>query len=99
MLNICRTIDHENVRISLEGRLDAASAPALERELMGSLDGATSVTLDLEKLDFISSAGLRVLLAAQKIMNLQGEMKVVRVGEAVMKVFELSGFSNILTIE
>ena len=67
--------------------------------MKGSLEGATSLTLDLEKLEYISSAGLRVLLAAQKIMNQQGEIKVAHVSETVMEIFEVTGFSDILTIE
>ena len=99
MLNIVKTIENEKVQIALEGRLDTTTAPELEAELKGSLAGATSLTLDLEKLEYISSAGLRVLLAAQKIMNQQGEMKVVHVGETIMEIFEVTGFSDILTIE
>ena len=79
MLNITKTIDQETVRIALEGDLDTVTSPAFEAELKDSLVGAASLTLDLEKLEYISSAGLRVLLVAQKIMNRQGEMKVVRV--------------------
>ncbi|MBR5738668.1 MAG: STAS domain-containing protein [Lachnospiraceae bacterium] len=99
MLNILKTKENANVRIALEGRLDTTTAPELEAALKEALDGATSLTLDMEKLEYISSAGLRVLLATQKIMNRQGEMKVVRVGETVMEVFEVTGFSEILTIE
>lgn len=99
MLNILKTKENANVRIALEGRLDTTTAPELEAALKEALDGATSLTFDMEKLEYISSAGLRVLLATQKIMNRQGEMKVVRVGETVMEVFEVTGFSEILTIE
>ena len=98
MLNICKTIENENVRIFLDGRLDTTTAPELEAELKDSLNGATSLTLDMEKLEYISSAGLRVLLSTQKLMNQQGEMKVVHVGEAIMEIFEVTGFSDILTI-
>jgi len=99
MLNICKTTEKEAVLISLEGRLDTTTAPDLEKELKSSLDGVASLTLDLEKLEYISSAGLRVLLAAQKTMNQQGEMKLVHVGETIMEIFEVTGFSDILTIE
>lgn len=99
MLNICKKAEKEAVFITLDGRLDTTTAPELEAELKGSLEGATSLTLDLEKLEYISSAGLRVLLAAQKIMNQQGEMKVAHVSETVMEIFEVTGFSDILTIE
>ena len=99
MLNICKTTDNENVRIALEGDLDTITSPEFEKELKDSLDGAASLTLDLEKLEYISSAGLRVLLVGQKIMNQQGEMKVVNVSETIMEIFEVTGFSDILTIE
>ena len=99
MLTICKASENENVTISLEGRLDTTTAPELETELKDSLGGAASLTLDMEKLEYISSAGLRVLLAAQKTMNKQGEMKVVRVNQTIMEIFEVTGFSDILTIE
>ena len=99
MLNICKKAEKEAVFIALEGRLDTTTAPDLEKELKSSLEGVTSLTLDLEKLEYISSAGLRVLLAAQKTMNQQGKMKVVHVCETIMEVFEVTGFSDILTIE
>ena len=99
MLNICKKAEKEVVFIALEGRLDTTTAPDLEKELKSSLEGVTSLTLDLEKLEYISSAGLRVLLAAQKTMNQQGEMKVIHVCETIMEIFEVTGFSDILTIE
>jgi anti-sigma B factor antagonist len=85
--------------IALAGRLDTATSPELEAELKGSLDGVTNLTLDLENLDYLSSAGLRVLLSAQKRMARQGEMKVTHVNETIMEIFEVTGFSDILTIE
>ncbi|MBQ9031311.1 MAG: STAS domain-containing protein [Parasporobacterium sp.] len=84
--------------LALEGRLDTTTAPELEDELKTSLDGVTSLTFDFEKLEYISSAGLRVLLAAQKTMNQQGEMKVTHVNETIMEIFEVTGFTDILTI-
>lgn len=99
MLNIVKAIDHENVRIALEGRLDTTTAQALEEELKSILNGVSSLTIDMEKLEYISSAGLRVLLSAQKVMNKQGEMKVTHVGETIMEIFEVTGFSDILTID
>ena len=86
------------LKIALQGRLDTATAPELEEVIKSSLDGVTELVLDLEKLDYISSAGLRVLLAAQKIMNRQGAMKVQNVNETVGEIFEVTGFSDILTI-
>ena len=99
MLNLSKTIEDKSVKIALEGRLDTTTAPGLEAELKPALEGVTSLIIDCEKLEYISSAGLRVLLAAQKIMNKQGEMKVTHVGEAIMEIFEVTGFSDILTIE
>lgn len=85
--------------VALEGRLDTTTAPELETTLQKSLDGITSLTIDLENLEYISSAGLRVLLSAQKKMNSQGSMKVIHVNEMVMEVFEVTGFTDVLTIE
>ena len=85
--------------IALEGRLDTTSAPDLEMELKTSLDGVTDLTLDLTNLDYISSAGLRVLLSAHKTMMKQGQMKVTNASEIVREVFEVTGFCDILTIE
>ena len=82
-----------------EGRLDTVTSPELETVLKDSLDGVTELIFDFEKLEYISSAGLRVLLAAQKRMNSQGTMKVVHVAEIIMEIFEVTGFSDILTIE
>ena len=99
MLNINKTLENGKATFSLIGRLDTTTAPQLEKELKDSLDGVTELVLDFEKLDYISSAGLRVLLAAQKIMNKQGSMKVAHVNETIMEIFEVTGFSDILTIE
>ena len=83
---------------ALEGRLDTTTAPEFDETLKGSLEGVTDLTLDLKKLDYLSSAGLRVLLSAQKMMNRQGTMTVKNVNETIMEVFEITGFSDILTI-
>ena len=82
-----------------EGRLDTTTSPELETVLKGSLDGVTELVFDFGKLEYISSAGLRVLLSAQKKMNEQGSMKLVHVGEMIMEIFDVTGFSEILTIE
>ena len=99
MLDINKTIENGNGAFALEGRLDTNTAPELEKELKDCFDGLTNLTLDFEKLEYISSAGLRVLLSAQKIMNQQGEMKVVHANETIMEIFEVTGFTDILTIE
>ena len=85
--------------VSLKGRLDTTTAPQLEKELKPELPGIRKLVLDLTDLTYISSAGLRVLLSSQKIMNKQGEMIVRGAGEDVMDIFEITGFTNILNIE
>ena len=99
MLNINKTVEGKALNVSLEGRLDTTTAPKLEAELKESLNGVTEVVLDFEKLEYISSAGLRVLLSAQKIMNKQGSMKLIHVNDTIQEIFEVTGFSDILTIE
>ncbi len=99
MLNIEKTIEDKRLVIALAGRLDTATAPQLETELKDCLDGVEALTLDFENLDYISSAGLRVLLSAQKTMNRQGEMKVIHVNETIGEIFEITGFTDVLTIE
>ena len=85
--------------IELEGRLDTMTAPQLEAELNESMPGAESLILDFSKLDYISSAGLRALLSAYKVMTTKGGMKVTHVNDIVREVFDVTGFSDILTIE
>ncbi|MBR4539395.1 MAG: STAS domain-containing protein [Clostridia bacterium] len=87
------------LEIALAGRLDTMTAPDLEAELKSCLDGVDSLTLDCEKLDYISSAGLRVLLTAHKTMSGKGGMRLIHINEVVQEVFEVTGFSDILTIE
>ena len=99
MLNITKTIENGKAAFSLEGRLDTVTSPSLEAELKDSLDGISELAMDFEKLEYISSAGLRVLLAAQKEMNKRGVMKLAHVNETIMEIFEVTGFSDILTIE
>ena len=99
MLRFDKTTENGSARFALEGRLDTSSAPELEQALKDALPGLSELTLDLEKLEYISSAGLRVLLAAHKAMSRQGTMKVRHVNETVMEVFAVTGFSDILTIE
>jgi anti-sigma B factor antagonist len=85
--------------LALEGRLDTVSSPELEQVLKDSLTGITDLTFDFAKLEYVSSAGLRVLLSVQKIMNRQGKLKIVNVSQTIMEIFEVTGFSDILTIE
>jgi anti-sigma B factor antagonist len=98
-MTINKTVNGSTLCIALEGRLDTTTAPELENELKNSLPGVTELIMDFEKLDYISSAGLRVLLYAQKTMTKQGSMKIIHANEMVMEVFEVTGFSDILTIE
>lgn len=98
-MTITKTQNGSELAVVVEGRLDTITAPELEKELNESLEGVTSLIFDLKKLDYVSSAGLRVLLSAQKKMNKQGEMKLIHVNETIMEIFEVTGFSDILTIE
>ncbi len=98
MLNINKTKENQSAIVSLEGRLGTVTAPELEKELHALRPGLTELKLDFAKLDYISSAGLRVLLSAQKVMNKQGEMTLTNGSETVMEIFEVTGFSDILTI-
>lgn len=97
-MTINKNLEGTKLTILLEGRLDTTTSPALEAELKQALDGITELIFDFEKLEYISSAGLRILLAAQKVMNKQGSMVVMNVNEVIAEVFEVTGFSDILTI-
>jgi len=87
------------LNLAVEGRLDTTTAPQLEAELKQSISGVETLVLDFANLEYLSSAGLRVLLAAQKVMNKQGEMIIRNVNETIAEIFEITGFSDILTIE
>lgn len=91
--------DGSKLYVMVEGRLETSTAPQLEAELKGTLDGVTDLTVDFEKLQYISSAGLRVLLMAQKLMNKQGSMVIKNANDDIMEVFDLTGFSNVLNVE
>ena len=97
-MTITKTAENGTLRIALEGRLDTNTAPQLEAGLKTSLSGITELELDFSGLEYISSAGLRVLLAAQKTMSRQGKMTIRNVNETIMEVFEITGFVEILTI-
>ena len=99
-MTIEKTNNEGTVHLKVEGRLDTSTAPELEAELQESLADATALVLDFAELEYISSAGLRVLLAAQKQMNAKsGAMKVQHVNESIMEVFDITGFADILTIQ
>jgi anti-sigma B factor antagonist len=91
--------NQEETSIELAGRLDTTTAPALDKTINNDIEGTKSLILDFKSLEYISSAGLRVLLGAQKKMQKIGSMKVIKVREEVMEVFEMTGFADILTIE
>lgn len=99
MLNIDKKVNENEMTLVLAGRLDTNTAPELEKEIKESIDGVNLLTIDMQGLEYISSAGLRVLLSTQKIMTRQGELKIRNVGEVVMEIFEVTGFADILTIE
>lgn len=99
MLNINKTIDNDQAVLTLEGRLDTITAPQLEDAIKSEISGLTQLTLDFDQLEYISSAGLRVLLMAQKIMDKQGKMTIVDANDDILEIFEVTGFSEILTIE
>lgn len=98
-MTIKKTKNSSEYTLTLDGRLDTTTAPQLEAELTSGMDDATSLVFDFEKLEYISSAGLRVLLMAQKKMNKQGKMKICNVNDTIREVFDITGFADILTVE
>ena len=99
MLDIKKETNGGALKIILDGRLDTTTCPSLEATLNGALDGVTDLKFDFAKLSYISSAGLRVLLSCQKIMNKQGKMAISNASSEVKEIFDVTGFSDILTIE
>ena len=98
-MNIVKTQEGSKLTVALEGRLDTVTAPQLEAELRTSVTGTDELVFDLAGLDYVSSAGLRVLLSAQKVMNRQGKMVIRNVKPEIMDIFEVTGFVDILDIE
>ena len=98
-MTIEKTMTGEALTIKVSGRLDTQTAPELEKELDASLAGLKDLTFDMTDLEYVSSAGLRVILKAQKAMNAQGSMKLTGVNDSIMEVFDITGFLDILTIE
>ena len=98
-MTIEKNLNGTELIVALTGRLDTTTAPQLEAEFKQSIDGVEKLVLDFAALDYLSSAGLRVLLAAQKVMNKQGEMIIKNVNETIKEIFEITGFVDILTIE
>lgn len=99
MLEIKKNLDGEKLAVALAGRLDTTTSPQLETELRSALDGIKELVFDFKDLAYISSAGLRVLLSAQKTMNKQGSMKICNVNSDIMEIFDVTGFVDILDIE
>lgn len=98
-MEIIKTQNGDALTVEVKGRLDTTTSPELEESVKSSLSGVKELAFDFAELEYISSAGLRVLLSAQKIMNQQGSMKVIHVNDVVQEVFEVTGFNDILTIE
>ena len=98
-MNIIKSLEGKTLTVALEGRLDTTTAPQLESEIKQSIADNTELILDFAKLEYLSSAGLRVLLAAQKVMNKQGKMVIRNVNDVISEVFEVAGFAEILTVE
>jgi len=98
-MTISKNLNGSALTLSLEGRLDTTTAPQLDAEVQNSLGGVTELVLDFANLEYISSAGLRVLLSAQKVMNKQGSMVIRNVNETIAEVFNITGFNDVLTIE
>lgn len=98
-MEITKTLEGTALTVALEGRLDTTTAPKLEGELKLSINGITELVFDFEKLEYISSAGLRVLLMAQKVMSKQGKMVIRNVCDEIKEIFEITNFISIFTIE
>ena len=98
-MTIIKMLEEKKLTITLTGRLDTTTAPQLETELKQNISGVEELVLDFSGLEYLSSAGLRVLLSTQKVMNRQGHMVVRNVNEIIMEIFEVTGFVDVLTIE
>ena len=98
-MTIDKNLNGTELVMAFNGRMDTSTAPLFEAEIKSGLDGVEKLILDFENLEYVSSAGLRVILKAQKLMNTQGTMKLTNVNETIMEVFDITGFADILTIE
>lgn len=97
-MTITQTMEDGHTVMYLDGRLDTTTSPILEKHVESNIEDCTGLIVDMQGLEYISSAGLRVLLAMQKIMDRQGTMEIRHVNDIVMEVFEITGFADILTI-
>lgn len=98
-MTIEKTSEGGHTTLALAGRLDTTTAPELEKAVDEALDGTKDLVFDMTRLEYISSAGLRVILKAQKAMNARGSMKLIGVNDSIMEVFDITGFLDIITIE
>ena len=98
-MTINKTLENGVCTLFIEGRIDTLTAPQLEQAFADNADSCDKMIFDMSNVDYISSAGLRVLLAAQKIMSGQGTMKVIHVNDVIMEIFEVTGFTDILAVE
>lgn len=98
-MTIENNLNGKTLTMKITGRLDTSTAPELEAAFDSSLSGVEELIIDMEALEYVSSAGLRVILKAQKIMNAKGTMKIIHVNDIIMEVFDITGFVDILTIE
>ena len=98
-MTIDRNVDGSKTQLKISGRLDTSTAPELESTIDACLSGVEELIIDFEGLEYVSSAGLRVILKTQKTMNKQGSMKIINVNDTIMEVFDITGFADVLTIE
>ena len=98
-MTVTTNLDGSKLTVSVEGRLGTPSAPELERAIINNINGVTDLVFDFEKLEYMASAGLRVLLSAAKVMKKQGSMKIIKVSPAIMDVFTFTGMADFLDIE
>lgn len=98
-MTIVKELNNKQLTIKLEGELNTTTAPLLEEVIKNDLNGINSLIFDLEKLEYLSSAGLRMILVAQKIMEQQGKMVIRHVNKSILEIFDITGFSSILNIE
>ena len=98
-MTIDKNIEGTKTQLKISGRLDTSTAPELEATINNCLAGVEELIMDFEGLEYVSSAGLRVILKTQKIMNNQGNMKIINVNDTIMEVFDITGFADVLTIE
>ena len=98
-MTVTTNLDGSKLTVSVEGRLGTPSAPELERAIINNINGVTELVFDFEKLEYMASAGLRVILSAAKVMKKQGSMKIIKVSPAIMDVFTFTGMADFLDIE